>query len=182
MTNACLLKYILHGGDIDITKYSVLYFKTMSAVDTAFGTVMTFAVHSTSNQHSWSYMACTHCITSSTSNSLVPTCSKPVIIFAFRLRLGKYFAIATRLRHERAKNRVLFPVCLFCEASKEAQTLTQALLQILPQTTQGLKRSRLEGHPLDPTRTDIDNEVIPVIPLYAFTFWQGTNLVLIKNS
>jgi hypothetical protein len=76
----------------------------------------------------------------------------------------------------------LFPACLFCEASRQDQTLTQLLLQILPQTVQGLKRSRLEGHPLYPTRTDIDSELIPVIPLNIFTFWQGTTVRLIENS
>jgi hypothetical protein len=29
MTNACILKYILHGGDIDAKNYVALYFKTM---------------------------------------------------------------------------------------------------------------------------------------------------------
>jgi hypothetical protein len=76
----------------------------------------------------------------------------------------------------------LFPACLFYEAFRQAQTLTQSLLQILPQTVQGLKRSRLEGYPLHPTRTDIDSEFIPVIPLNVFTSWQGTIVRLIKNS
>lgn len=70
-TNACMLKYILHGGDTDITDYIALYFYTMNAVATSFGTVMTVAFHSTSNQRSWSYMVCTNS-RSSTSNSLVP--------------------------------------------------------------------------------------------------------------
>ena len=59
---------------------------------------------------------------------------------------------------EERRTVALFPACLFCEASRQAQTLTQPLLQSLPQTVQGLKPSRLEGHPLHPTRTDIYNE------------------------
>jgi len=80
------------------------------------------------------------------------------------------------------RTMVLFPAFLFWEASRESQILTQTFLQRLPQTVQGLKQSRLEGHPLDPTRTDIINELIPVIPLNVFTSWQGTTVRLIKNS
>jgi hypothetical protein len=82
---------------------------------------------------------------------------------------------------DKERTMVLFPSCLFCEAIRQAQTFTQLLLQILPQTTQGLKRSRLVDHPLHPTRTDINNELIPVISLNVFTSWHVTTIRLIKN-
>lgn len=49
VTNACMLKHILHGGDTVIDNYIALYFRTTNAVARAFGTVMVVACHSTSN-------------------------------------------------------------------------------------------------------------------------------------
>jgi hypothetical protein len=80
------------------------------------------------------------------------------------------------------RRMVLFPAFLFWEASRESLTLTQTLLQKIPKTVEGLKRLRLEGHPLHPTRTDINNKLLPVIPLNVFTSWQGTIIRLIKSS
>jgi len=66
-----MLKYILHGGNIEISNYITLYLKTTNAVATTFGTVMIVVFHNTSNQQSWKYMACRNCSKSSAPSSLV---------------------------------------------------------------------------------------------------------------